>query len=598
MGWGQGIGIGWPNASAGISYAKKLIKAFKERVLSYPNSIFEAEGCLDVTLAELNAIGLLKQTSLVITPNAYNEGVLYDVVPNTPLGDMDVVRATTATRVNELGLIEVVPRNLFTYSNIFSGGNWTQARMSITNNTQISPDGMQNASSFIEDTTLNSHPLYFFNINYIVGQSYTVSIFVKKGSRDSFRITPFGNGNSFFNLTTGTTPSSGATITPYSNGFYRCSVTFIAISANTEMYFEPVVDGNSFYQGDGSTSFYVYGAQLEQGSLTEYFPTTTRLNIPRLDYSNGSCPSLLVEPQRTNLVFPSEYTTNNATYTENNAISPSGNMDAFSFLPNVSTFSYIIFGNINSTQQYTFSIYLKGSVNGQKLRLYGDTNDIIDTFTLTTNWVRYTKTFTSVSGIQNIYLLSGNYFTPAENNLYYGYGAQLEQGSYATSYIPTVASSVTRNADIISKTGISSLIGQTEGVIYFENIVNFKNISSAITLQSVGNNSDLDFIALYIVSDTIYADIQISNSYAGGVVLGNISSLNLGDTYKLAIQYNPLGIKTYNNGVLINSSPIVISNYSKLSFKYPYGDSYINNKSTVLFKQYLTDSECIALTTL
>ena len=60
--------------TSGISYAKKLIKAFKERVLSYPNSIFEAEPCLVTTLTELNAIGLLDNASLVITPNAYNEG--------------------------------------------------------------------------------------------------------------------------------------------------------------------------------------------------------------------------------------------------------------------------------------------------------------------------------------------------------------------------------------------------------------------------------------------------------------------------------------------------------------------------------------------
>ena len=51
-------------------------------------------------------MSLLEKASLVVTPNGYKAGKLYSVIPNTALGDMDVVRATTATRVNSLGLIE------------------------------------------------------------------------------------------------------------------------------------------------------------------------------------------------------------------------------------------------------------------------------------------------------------------------------------------------------------------------------------------------------------------------------------------------------------------------------------------------------------
>jgi hypothetical protein len=49
-------------------------------------------------------MSLLNSASLVVTPNAYKEGTLYSVIPNTTLGDMTVVRATTATRVNSAGL--------------------------------------------------------------------------------------------------------------------------------------------------------------------------------------------------------------------------------------------------------------------------------------------------------------------------------------------------------------------------------------------------------------------------------------------------------------------------------------------------------------
>ena len=77
-------------------------------------------------------MSLLDKASLVVTPNAYKESKLYSVIPNTTLGDMDVVRATTATRINSAGLVEVVPRNLFVHSNDFTNANWTKENSSIT----------------------------------------------------------------------------------------------------------------------------------------------------------------------------------------------------------------------------------------------------------------------------------------------------------------------------------------------------------------------------------------------------------------------------------------------------------------------------------
>ena len=50
--------------------------------------------------------------SLMITPNAIKAGKLYSVIPTNGTGDLDVIRATTATRVNESGNIEVVPANV------------------------------------------------------------------------------------------------------------------------------------------------------------------------------------------------------------------------------------------------------------------------------------------------------------------------------------------------------------------------------------------------------------------------------------------------------------------------------------------------------
>jgi hypothetical protein len=631
MGWGNGIGIGWPNASAGISYAKKLIKAFKERVLSYPNSIFEAEPCLDVTLTELNAIGLLEQASLVITPNAYNEGILYDVIPNTPLGDMDVVRATTATRVNELGLIEVVPRNLFSYSEEFNNPYWAKIQSIITPNSIASPNGTITANTFAGNGVNSLHSVGSSTVNQ-VGLPYTFTVYAKKNTNNFIQLSgnfAYGsNAYANFDLLNGVlgTVGSGATanIINVGNGWYRCILNLnAALSgfANNNIALITSATSIRIESNTLTTSVYIWGAQFEQGSLTEYLPTTTRLNIPRLDYSNGSCPSLLVEPQRTNLLRYSNDFSNAAwimfagpPVTPNSIISPDGltNGTTLNSAGGANDFLYQVITttigvaytnsfyikNLNATQ----SQYLDVNGSGVLINWSGSTLTSIigigSSFVSVNNgWYRVftTVTATNTSYVYRIYADVNN-----TSKSVYIYGAQLEAGSYPTSYIPTVASSVTRNADVISKTGISSLIGQTEGVFYFENIVNFKNLSSAVTLQSLGNSNDTDFIQMYITSDsTIYVDLSIGGVYITTAGLGNISSLNLGDTYKLAIQYNSLGIKTYKNGVLIQTSnSFIFSNFSKLFMNAIYSGSYINNKSAVFFKEYLSDQECINLTTL
>ena len=90
-------------------------------------------------------MALFDDASLVVTPNGYKEGTLYSIKPTSGAGDMTVVRATTATRVNSAGLIELVPYNLLTYSEQFDNAAWTKSGVTVTANTTISPDGTQNA---------------------------------------------------------------------------------------------------------------------------------------------------------------------------------------------------------------------------------------------------------------------------------------------------------------------------------------------------------------------------------------------------------------------------------------------------------------------
>jgi hypothetical protein len=202
-------------------------------------------------------------------------------------------------------------------------------------------------------------------------------------------------------------------------------------------------------------------------------------NVPRLDYSNGTCPSLLVEPQRTNIALYSEQF-DNAAYvksgngvgvapvvTANDEISPDGYQNAdkidlsLSGGTSSSDWSWI-YRNYSATisQPQAISLYLKAAtaLDVGKIIRVGFVAYV--NHTLTADWTRVqlTQTPASTSNFSLGFRLRGNEAT-ANTASFYAWGMQLEQNSsYATSYIPTTTAAVTRNADAISKTGISSLI--------------------------------------------------------------------------------------------------------------------------------------------
>jgi hypothetical protein len=554
-------------------------------------------------------MSLLNSASLVVTPNAVKESTLYSVIPNSTLGDMTVVRATTATRVNSAGLIELVPYNLLQYSEQIDNAAWTKARGSVTANATTAPDGTLTADKFVPDTQLNPHFISQNASNLSIGENYTASIYAKISEWNSVAIfrSDSAVGVSFRLDTQVATVVIGSpisySITSVGNGWFRLNVCFTAASASDGLQVR--VGNNSAYSvaGNNSDGLFLWGAQLVEGTLPkDYLRTETRLNIPRLDYSNGTCPSILVEPQRTNLNFPSIPTqSGNGTLVQNAIISPDGTINANSFVPISNGFIYAN-AIVTTVQSYTFSLYLKGTVNGQKVRLTGDSQGSLATLTLTTEWVRYSVTFTGVSGNQNFYILSGGYLSPSENNLFYFWGWQIEAGSYATSYIPTTSAAVTRNADAIYKTGISALIGQTEGVVFADFVC--VNNSSYCDVVSIGTDGTTGVIEIQI--DGAASNTLRATYYYGGFVanIPALATLTIGQRYKAAFAYKTNDFVFYLNGVQqgTDTSGTVVSGMSEVSLN-GYGSS-TNNKenalinSAVLFPTRLTNAELAQLTTI
>lgn len=555
-------------------------------------------------------MSLLTQASLVITPSAYKEGKLYSVIPSDGSGDLSVTRATTATRVNSAGLVELVPYNLLQYSETFASPWGVLSGASVSANSAVSPNGQNTAATFSVTSTAFSG-----FIQTLGSSAQNISIYAKKGTLDYLWIV---NENisaigASYNLATGvvTYTASGhtATIESVGNGWYRCTISH-PTNGWEYMQFGLSNASNSSSSPSGGNA-YIWGAQAVEGSSAlPYQKTETRLNIPRLDYSNGTCPSILVEPQRTNLLQYSSSFSNwldaGGTVTSNTTIAPDGTTTADTltglryqtgFGTNVFTFSCYAKANggsgnfwirvdVPATNQTVFDLN-----NGTYSAPSGYTASIED---VGNGWYRCSMTTPNIT-IINAVVASADYGA----NSTYIWGAQLEAGSYATSYIPTTSASVTRNADVISKTGISSLIGQTEGTLYFDFEFNGNNESIICDISAVGfspqnriilyqpNNYYVQFVVQY--NDVAQVNI-VSPNYALG------QRLKVGVAYKnndFAFYINGVLIGTDNSGSVPATSRIDIGNRQDLAFP-----STISVNAAALWKTRLTNAELATLTTI
>lgn len=223
------------------------------------------------------------------------------------------------------------------------------------------------------------------------------------------------------------------------------------------------------------------------------------INVPRLDYTGGGCPKILVEPLRTNLVFPSAtLTTQTRTVT---------------------------------AVAHTLSFYGTGTIVLSGVH--------IATLTGTGANNRVTLTFTPTAG--SLILTVAGTVT----------NAQLEAGSNATSYIPTTINALTRNADVISKTGVSSLIGQTEGTVFVE----FNN-----TLMTYAGTGYVMRIFADSNNEVWIRKEGSSNTYTVRWRANSVNVVNelnipvLNGNNKIAIAYKSTNSAVYLNGNEIRTS--------------------------------------------
>ena len=229
--------------------------------------------------------------------------------------------------------------------------------------------------------------------------------------------------------------------------------------------------------------------------------------LPRQDWSDGDCPSLLLEPERTNTFTHSEefnqsvWFKSNCTITTNQIIAPDGTLTADLATSTADGGGVYRFSSW-STIQKTASIFVKKNTSSTAEIFNGSSaaNKVVfnlDSGIITTEggtmtgtienygngWYRLTATHTAL-GSQTFGL------KPSTNQSLYIWGAQLEQGSYPTSYIKTEASTVTREKDLAILWGNSNMFDITEGSFFVDatHSINPLNGYCQITLSDGGNN--------------------------------------------------------------------------------------------------------------
>ena len=508
-------------------------------------------------------------------------------------------------------------QNLLSYSQQFDNGYWSKTGATVTADSTTAPDGTTTADTI--NGTVGSYNQYVQISNpSTVGidavNTYTYSLYLKAGTISSVRVYIYNGstGAAFygtFNLTAITGVAAGTATTPtisivdVGNSWRRITVTG-SLNGSAGQYAVPTI-----YADNGN--FYAWGFQAEQRSsataytattiqaITNYIPVllTAGGNQPRFDCNptTGESLGLLIEEQRTNLVVYSQEFDNaswgkpNATITANQLIAPDGTLTAEQYgygsvagdlyqsrskAATATTYTLSVYAKAGSAT--SFNVYISDNTTGQATGSFNlSTGAVIGVSTGTwTNasatitpvgngWYRCTVTATSPA---NTGLLPGFNNMPVNTSLFL-WGAQLEAGAFATSYIPTTSASATRAQDLASMTGtnFSSWFNNAQGTLYCEflpsNSVNYPQaaiITDGTTANTIQLDSHSPGLRAYIIANNQVQLELTTTALTGnnkGVVsyLSNNSSATFNnssattDTSCLIPVVNQLGIGSISN---------------------------------------------------
>ena len=506
------------------------------------------------------------------------------------------------------------------------------------------PDGTLSAEALQETTATGLHLAQQF-FTFASGVPYTVSAYVKAGSRTWVQLLLPGaaftaSQGGFFNLTgdgslgTATGTPTARSITAVGNGWYRISVTATSTAAAGGNI--PIVaasaDGTTSYAGsDTSPALFVWGAQLSNSaSLDPYVynpaaaPTSAAYYGPRFDYNPVTLAprGLLIEEQRTNRTLNSEdftaatwVATIVGTSTRVNDGAPLGFTRGLITATSATGGIRQVHSGLTSGQVYALSFYIQSTATSVQIVFENGTAQFGSSHNVTINPSNGTAGvltgFTSVSiqpfGPGYVYTLitapaggalAANIewrITNSGNSIWLG-RPQFEAGTFATSYIPTVASQVTRNADVAQMLGanFSNWYNQTEGTFVVEAVTQKPtSLAAASDVVSVNDGTTSNRALVRFLTGNVEG-----LNVTGGAVVAQLSQAytpNSVDKLAFAIKANDFAFARNGSLVGFDTSGAMPVSVDRLSIG---GPSALNGhiRTLAYYNTRLSNSQLQALT--
>ena len=390
---------------------------------------------------------------------------------------------------------------------------------------------------------------------------------------------------------------------------------------------------DSDFTVDRNSTKYVLGSG---GTIVSY-----ATDEPAFEFNaDGSYKGLLVEPAATNICRQSEDISTSwnpitATITTNDTTAPDGNATADKLNDNggggTATGVSVVQENItvSANTKYTASVFLKadqlsfasveaqnydGGTDGRQFFGLSGAGSLgspsgIDDSSITAypnGWYRCSITWTQGAADTSvdirIYVASSISDRTVDldgTSSIFVWGAQLEAGPIATSYIPTTTASVTRVKDDITLGSASSLIGQTEGTLYVE--VDFRTVTGATQyILDVTDGTANNRLLIFVLTGNTRSYIQSG----GSNVLSTFTASLSDGVQKLAFAYANGDQEFYRNGSSIatgTGSLAALATLTDIDIGQSQGEAFQANmhiRAVALFTRRLSDAECQALTTL
>jgi hypothetical protein len=302
-GIGLGISMGWTYIKTALGVVDSLFAILKGR-----STFFENEASSKTSVEKFETEGILDKASILLTPTGYSSGAIHNVKPDsTPFGDLAFTRTSSATRINEQGLVEVlaanIPRidystgvgavfleesstNQIRYSEDFSNALWQKAGVTLTSSTGINPKG-ESATIYAIQGTAAQGGLEAAMAAGASGNGVGVSIWARKKSGVGTTNVEIGYGDSSSGA--GHTVSVGA-------DWQRITYTSTGYTAANRFYID--AEGQS-----ADNTIEIWGAQVEKsatganGLVSSYIPTTSTSETRTVDeYVDGGHVSLINSP--------------------------------------------------------------------------------------------------------------------------------------------------------------------------------------------------------------------------------------------------------------------------------------------------------------